>query len=221
VAENGIEALDALAGQSFDLVLMDIQMPGMGGIEATQAIREREFKSGRHIPIIAMTANAMQGDRERCLAAGMNGYITKPLNKSQMFATIREILHGYGMTSAVENAEAVDAHFDYAVALDSADREVLEIIGQLFVDASADYLDGVKVAIAQAQPVELVRAAHTLKGLLGNFAAKPAVQLVAKLEEIGKQADLTQAPIYLAQLEQELALFLPCLKAWLAREKFA
>ncbi|MDO9190143.1 MAG: ATP-binding protein [Sulfurimicrobium sp.] len=218
IAANGVEALDALAGQPFDLVLMDIQMPVMGGIEATRGIRQRESRSGAHIPIVAMTANAMQGDRERCLDAGMDGYVTKPLNKPQMFAAIRDVLQSLGVSAPAGTAGDAEGFFDYARALDSVDRDIIEIIGQLFLDSCPDHLSQVKSAIDQAQPDQLVLAAHTLKGLLGNFAAEPAVQQAARLEEMAQQADLTQASGALNQLEQEIAFFLPCLKDLLARE---
>ncbi len=217
LAVNGIEALDTLAAQDFDLVLMDVQMPLMGGVEATQCIREREGRSGGHVPVIAMTANAMQGDRERCLEAGMDGYITKPLNKARMFATIMDVLRGQEQQEhAVFSGDA--ASFDYACALDGADHDVIEIIGQLFLDGCEDYLTQLKTALATGQTDQLRLVAHTLKGLLGNFAAEPAVQQAARLETLAKQADLAQAGAQLARLEQELTLFLPCLKTWLARE---
>jgi CheY-like chemotaxis protein len=84
VAGNGRQALEALAKESFDLVFMDVQMPEMDGMEATQAIREKEKNSGLHQPIIALTAHAMKGDREKCLAAGMDGYLTKPIRPQQL-----------------------------------------------------------------------------------------------------------------------------------------
>jgi two-component system, sensor histidine kinase and response regulator len=84
VAGNGRQALEALAKESFDLVFMDVQMPEMDGMEATQAIREKERNSGLHQLIIALTAHAMKGDREKCLAAGMDGYLTKPIRPQQL-----------------------------------------------------------------------------------------------------------------------------------------
>jgi two-component system, sensor histidine kinase and response regulator len=92
VAGNGRAALEALENQTLDLVLMDVQMPEMDGLQATAAIRQGELKSGNHIPIIAMTAHAMSGDKERCLGAGMDGYVSKPLRVEDLFSTIEEVL---------------------------------------------------------------------------------------------------------------------------------
>jgi two-component system sensor histidine kinase/response regulator len=91
VAKDGLEALSACEDQHFDLVLMDLQMPQMGGIEATAAIRAREISTGAHIPIIAMTAHAMTGDRERCLEAGMDGYLSKPINAQLLYTTVEQL----------------------------------------------------------------------------------------------------------------------------------
>jgi PAS domain S-box-containing protein len=96
VAGNGREALAALVREPFDVVLMDCQMPEMDGFEATQAIREQEAKTGRHLPIIALTAHAIEGDRERCLAAGMDGYVTKPIRAHDLFAAIETVLPSDG-----------------------------------------------------------------------------------------------------------------------------
>jgi PAS domain S-box-containing protein len=93
VADNGQAALHACGTQTFDLILMDIQMPGMDGLEATAAIRKKEIATGGHMPIIAMTAHALKGDRERCLAAGMNGYVSKPIRTIELFAAIESVMH--------------------------------------------------------------------------------------------------------------------------------
>jgi len=100
VAVNGREALEKLEHGSFDLVLMDVQMPEMDGLEATAALRDKEMTTGEHIPVIAMTAHAMQGDRERCLAAGMDGYVAKPFNARDTFATIERVLAEVGSRNA-------------------------------------------------------------------------------------------------------------------------
>jgi CheY-like chemotaxis protein len=98
VARNGEEALEALDKQEFDLVLMDVQMPEMDGLQATAAIRKGEMKSGRHIPIIAMTAHAMAGDKERCLEAGMDDYVTKPIRPEQL----GDVLKRYSLVTSTE-----------------------------------------------------------------------------------------------------------------------
>ena len=88
MANNGREALDLLAESNFDLVLMDIQMPEMDGLQTTAEIRRREMRTGEHIPIVAMTAHAMVGDRERCLESGMDGYVSKPINPMELTAAL-------------------------------------------------------------------------------------------------------------------------------------
>jgi CheY-like chemotaxis protein len=95
IASNGREALDVIDAESFDLVLMDVQMPEMDGLEATQVIRKREKGQGRHVPIVAMTAHAMKGDRERCLAAGMDDYISKPIRETDLFLVIERVTNGF------------------------------------------------------------------------------------------------------------------------------
>jgi two-component system, sensor histidine kinase and response regulator len=94
LAQNGREALQTLKQQQFDIILMDVQMPEMDGFEATKLIREEEKASGSHIPIIALTAHAMQGDEERCLACGMDGYVTKPIKLGELFSVMEKVVPG-------------------------------------------------------------------------------------------------------------------------------
>jgi CheY-like chemotaxis protein len=115
LVENGREAVDAVARDPFDVVLMDLQTPVMGGLDATAAIRAREAESGRRVPVIAMTAHAMRGDRERCLDAGMDGYLSKPIDKDALFA-------------AVERTDEVIAATVRESALDGSRRRV--VIGE-------------------------------------------------------------------------------------------
>ena len=95
IAGNGVEAIDQVSGRDFDLVLMDVMMPEMDGLTATVAIREREQGTDRHLPIVALTANAMEGDREKCLDAGMDGYVSKPIQMSILFEEIRRALRRF------------------------------------------------------------------------------------------------------------------------------
>jgi CheY-like chemotaxis protein len=99
LAQNGREALEALEKQHFDIVLMDVQMPEMDGFEATKLIREKEEASGTHLPIIALTAHAMQGDEERCLVCGMDGYVAKPIKLEELFSVIEKVVPGMNRRS--------------------------------------------------------------------------------------------------------------------------
>jgi len=112
VAENGQAALHACGAQTFDLILMDIQMPGMDGLEATAAIRKKEIATGAHMPIIAMTAHALKGDRERCLAAGMDGYVSKPIRTVELFAAIENVMQDRSVPGPAASPSAKDADLD-------------------------------------------------------------------------------------------------------------
>ena len=107
VANNGVQLLETLERQSFDLILMDAQMPQMDGFEATAAIRRMEEATLGHIPIIAMTAHAMVGDRQRCLEAGMDGYIAKPVHAHELFGTIETVLANAGPSSAEQPPQPI------------------------------------------------------------------------------------------------------------------
>jgi CheY-like chemotaxis protein len=194
-----------------------MQMPEMDGIEATQHIRQQEAGGGERIPIIAMTANVMPEDRQRCLEAGMDGYVSKPINTEALFAAIAGVCVNAPLAPAedAEDAETDDAApaFDYAAALkSSADPEIISIIGADFLEQAPSYLTALDAAIAAADCATVARVAHTLKGLLGNFAARPAVEIARAIE----QAARSQAPDGVAELhrklEREMALFTPALR---------
>jgi CheY-like chemotaxis protein len=108
VAGDGLAAVEALKNGEYDLVLMDIQMPGMDGLEATAAIRAREKLSGRRTPIVAMTAHAIKGDEEKCLAAGMDGYVSKPIQTVELFSVIERMLNPRARSGAIDGAAVVD-----------------------------------------------------------------------------------------------------------------
>jgi two-component system, sensor histidine kinase and response regulator len=108
LAQNGREALEALEGRPFDIVLMDGQMPEMDGFEATRLIREKEKASGIHVPIIALTAHAMQGDKERCLAAGMDGYVSKPVKMDDLFSIIENVVSDITHVCDLRDHESTD-----------------------------------------------------------------------------------------------------------------
>ncbi len=204
LANNGLEALDVLAREEVDLVLMDMQMPEMDGIETTLRIREREKTGNEHIPIIAMTANVMQEDRQRCLEAGMDGYVSKPINSEALFAAISGVCltSPLAPTASAEAEQSREPAFDYARALAGADQEIIAIIGADFLQQAPAYLTALDTAIAAADCNTVARLAHTLKGLLGNFAAKPAMEAARAIE----QASRVQMPEHLEPLRGKLGL---------------
>src|SRR5262249_40630422 len=161
------EALEALERQAFDVVLMDVQMPEMDGFEATAAVRAREKTTGGHVPIVAMTAHAMKGDRERCLQVGMDGYISKPLQPNDVFETVEGLAAASpppgGLRTPVGDAGPV---FDAEVALRSVggDRELLKEVIDVYFAECPRWLTEIGAAVARGEAATLRRAAHTLKG---------------------------------------------------------
>jgi len=220
VAQNGCEALELLQQAHFDLVLMDMQMPEMDGIEATQRIRASEQQSGGHLPIIAMTANAMEGDRELCLQAGMDAYVPKPIQSRVLFATIETMFKPAAGDSSrsIENQAAQDENFDYAAAVANTDHDVMEIIGAMVLAEVPQYMANIENTLLRWEQVELQRAAHTLKGLLGNFGAKPAVRWAQLIEDSAGQGRLHDTPAYYRGLQEEIGKFLRALAAVLPPE---
>jgi CheY-like chemotaxis protein len=188
IAANGREAVTACERNGFDVVLMDVQMPEMGGFEATQAIRAREGVAGKRVPIIAMTAHAMKGDRERCLAAGMDEYLTKPLDPRQLCALVESITAD---RPPVQVAALPDIS-DRVLARVGGDRELLAEISRLFVDDAPRHLEQIRQAIDDRNGESLRRAAHGLKGAAANFDADDVVSAARTLEEIGSSGDFAR-----------------------------
>jgi CheY-like chemotaxis protein len=220
IAENGQQALDRLAQQGFDLILMDVQMPVMGGFEATAKIREREGQTGRRTPILAMTANAMSGDRERCLQAGMDGYVSKPIRAEEMFNSIEQALSGGIFTAEIvaQTGPGPAAEFDYSAALARADQEVLEIIGDLVLEDCPRLLSDLVKAVAEGDQELIKRSVHTLKGMLGNFGETPALKIAEKADMLASTGRLADLPSYLPEIEAEAAVFLEALARHIHKE---
>ncbi|AFM23186.1 PAS domain S-box protein [Desulfomonile tiedjei] len=203
IASNGKEALKSLEAESFDLILMDIEMPEMNGFETTQAIRNAEQSSGEHIPIIAMTAHAMTGDRERCLDAGMDGYVSKPVDSRELFFTIDKFTQD---RSACDPVIPDRDHIDEARLLEQVggDKDLLRQLIDLFAEESPKLLGKMREAIEHQDPEMLQMAAHTMKGMIGNFAANLAVEEALKLENLGKSRSMEEARDRLLALEKEI-----------------
>ncbi len=224
VVANGLEVLEALQRQRYDMILMDVQMPEMDGLEATRIIHER-WPAGEHPRIAAMTANAMQGDREECLAAGMDDYLAKPIQ----IKALQETLERTGLwakrrttplQSFQEPSEAVappshNGSQEEAPALDPAvlaelrqfqgegEPDILQELAEAYLFETPPLLDALRQAAAKEEPEPLKRAAHNLKGSSNNLGAHRMAALSAQLETMGKLGTVERAAELVMRLEQE------------------
>ena len=211
LANNGKEALSTLATQKFDLVLMDLQMPEMDGLSATRSIREQEKQTHSHVPIIAITAHALKGDRERCLEGGMDGYVSKPINVNELKNAIAAVVQGES-GSGLAKVEPVLAPKENVIAWNvsetlerlGGDVSLLEEVVQIFLVEAPRQLSELREAIAKPAPATVERTAHSLKGELSYLGITGASQRARELEEMGRKNDLQTAPTVFAALEAEL-----------------
>jgi len=209
VVSNGREAFVAFQAGKFDLIAMDVQMPEMDGLDATTAIRAWEKTAGTHTPIIAMTGHAMKGDRERCLAAGMDGYTSKPIRIGELEHAIAQLINPPNSAKVpVSEGDQADGAIDHAALLAGVDgnRRVLRELVRLFLADCPRRLAEIKEAIRRGDAGALGRAAHTLKGSVGNFAAKNAFAAAQRLEIMSRDIDLDNVGKACVKLESELAL---------------
>ncbi|HEX5421974.1 MAG TPA: response regulator [Candidatus Acidoferrales bacterium] len=228
---NGKEALEALACERFDLVLMDVQMPELDGFEATRAIRHQEEQTGQHIPIIAMTAHAMKGDRERCLDAGMDDYLAKPVEPKALYAVVDSwgawakerngqllSVARFASERSVESSESrvtklkapeanqIDAEVFDVIGLQARvenDLELLDEMVELYLSSSPLLLEEIETAVEEHNADKLVRGAHTLKGVLRNMCATNCADAAFELEKVGKSNQFDGAGQSLATLKNE------------------
>ena len=219
VVENGRQAVEALERETIDLVLMDVQMPEMDGLEATAAIREKEKKTGTHVPIIALTAHAMKGDREKCLAAGTDDYLTKPIRTADLFAAIERLRNT--KTDATPEAPAITNVpgtnvFDSDAALKhvEGDRDLLDEIVGIFAEQCPKIMHEIQNAIRAADLPVLERAAHSLKGSASNLCATGVTQSAAELEESARSGDSSRSREQFQALESEVEKLLRELEAF-------
>jgi signal transduction histidine kinase/CheY-like chemotaxis protein len=219
VAKNGREAVETWEKQrdGFDLILMDVQMPEMDGYEATATIRgkEKAAENRTRIPIIAMTANAMKGDKDACLAAGMDAYVAKPVRAQELYDAIEQMKSlpaplpsgsGDGDTTILKPA----INRARALAYAGDDATLLELAA-LFQDECPKLMDAARDALARSDAMDLQHAAHSLKGSVGVLAAEGAHEAAAQMEQLARQGDLTQAREAMARLEIELVRLTPAL----------
>jgi CheY-like chemotaxis protein/HPt (histidine-containing phosphotransfer) domain-containing protein len=207
VARHGREALAALDGEAFDAVLMDCQMPEMDGYEATAAIRIREAAQGpetRRTPIIALTAGAVEGDRDKCLAAGMDDYLSKPFSLEQLERTLRRWL------PSVPSIEPGEPHVDPKViesmlVLGGGGRDLLCRLIDLFLQDAPQRVLAIQEALERGDAQAVARAAHAFKSASANLGASALAQLCSRLEMDCREGSLTAAEGLVAEIEAEYA----------------
>jgi signal transduction histidine kinase/DNA-binding NarL/FixJ family response regulator len=228
---NGREALEALTRSTYELVLMDVQMPEMNGYEATAAIRERERSSGGHIPIIAMTAFASRGDRERCLQAGMNGHVGKPLRVHDLWQALADAIPRKSTRAKGPTARRAAASLRAAASAAAKGKDILDrkdvlsrvngdrrLLGRLVRQFCSDWrsmLEAARAAVGQGDPARAALTAHTLQGILGNLGAVRAADAAHEVERAAREGDLHGARESLHRLEAEIERLVPALAALL------
>ena len=242
LANDGTEVLSMLRESRFDAVLMDVQMPNMSGLEATAAIRAREAIDGGHLHIIAMTANAMQGDREACLAGGMDDYVSKPIQIERLIEALNRVApqsqtasldtrasghdqmapqaaRGTIGAKAQADAEPPAAVFSKEAALlkMGGDEELLKEVVVAFLEACDDTVEAVDAAVQANDAKALRRAAHTLKGSVATFSTGPVYETALELERCGRDECMETARESYQRLRGEVEQLLPELRALCAQ----
>lgn len=212
VAESGLVAIREWESQRFDVILMDVQMPELDGLEATKAIREREQKTGQHILIVAMTAHAMSGDRERCLESGMDEYLSKPIRARQIAEKLALLFRD--STESPQEQPAHDAadvqdqapiiDWDQALEGIDGDRQLLAEVVAALLKSLPGTVSAIEAAVESKQASAVERLAHSLKGELLAIAAVPAAESARELESLGKQRNLTGTDTLLKTLQEQL-----------------
>lgn len=229
VADNGKEAAALLEKNGFDLILMDCHMPEMDGFEAAGLIRKREKATGAHIPIIAMTALAIQGDKERCLKAGMDGFISKPVRSNHLFGTIEEVMDRFAEGSRAKTEATTLSSFSLSPQEDIGnDKDIFDIeealkmvdndieffreVAAIFLENYPKQLADLKAALLAGNPKAVERAAHCIKGSLGAFYAKEAQDIAFSLEMMGNESRLDKVWETCNTLENEISRLAVSLK---------
>ncbi len=207
VADNGRIAVDKVLAKDYDVVLMDMQMPVMDGLEATRLIRAKQ--PGRRVPIVAMTANAMQGDRERCIEAGMDEYLSKPIKAAELQAMLerfnpRNLTQPIGLESVFgkEFGEASGGlgAFDYLAAMRQQDMEMVEIVADTFVEQWPHDRAKLEANLLDKDMESFMHTVHALKGTLNLFGAQPAAEVAAQMELAASQGQVDGMAQHVAQL---------------------
>jgi PAS domain S-box-containing protein len=216
VANNGREALAVVRTQPFDLVLMDVQMPDLDGLETTRLLRQREEGTRRHLPIIALTAHALKGDRERCLGAGMDGYLGKPIQAKELQREIGRLMHWGDSGGGKEPEETALFQPEDLLSRMGGNTDLLRQVVELFRVEAPQLLAQARAALDGGDARVLERAAHTLKSSAALFSAPAAVRAAVRLETLAREGDLVRGEEALVRLEEAmggLCSALTCLAA--------
>jgi two-component system, sensor histidine kinase and response regulator len=213
---NGRDALSALEDRSFDLVLMDVQMPEMDGLEATRLLREKEKVSGLRQPVVAMTALVMKGDRERCIEAGMDGYLSKPIRPQELDHVLDTYLaRDVEGSSSSEPAEPVEPSVVTAELLERIDGD-LSLLSELLELFRGDYpgqFRALRMALKNRDAAAIQRLGHALKGALGNLSAPIAARISGELESMGRSGETMSAESKVNDLDVEVARVIQALES--------
>jgi CheY-like chemotaxis protein len=191
VANNGLEAIAALEREPFDIVLMDVQMPEMGGFEATIAIRQREERTGARVRIVAMTAHVMTGDRERCFAAGMDGYLSKPIEPGLLFAAVEQDASETVPRTQPRATAPVDCVA--LLARLGGDAELFADVSRLFLEYCPAGVAAIKAALDGHDAGALRSSAHAFRGAASNLSADALCDAAQTLERLGEETRLEAA----------------------------
>lgn len=213
---DGKEAVEALEADRYDVVLMDVQMPEMDGFAATKAIREKETGTGKHQPIIAMTAHAMRGDKEKCFEMGMDDYVSKPMKAKELYEAISRMLVLEKGQESMENTTTPTGKspvplkekplLDLTNVMDAldGDKELLKELTHDFVATLEQQIIELEEVVHSQDPQAIMAQAHSLKGAVGNFGAKESYDLAYQLESMGRNRDLGNSRETFVKLKEEL-----------------
>jgi two-component system, sensor histidine kinase and response regulator len=212
IAGSGTAAVAAVESSVFDLVLMDVEMPEMSGTDATAAIRRRERVHGGHMPIIALTAHAMKGDRERCLDAGADGYVPKPIVRGDLFGEIETVLASNGHPMRTPETGVIGTREQLLEFVDGYEPLLDELI-DLFLQDAPRVMNTIRQALTDRDANALYAAAHTLKGSAANFLGEKTTLACERMEVRAKEGDFATAAQVCTTIEAELDRMMNALAA--------
>ncbi len=223
-ARNGVEVIEKWRNGDFDLILMDIKMPGIDGLTATQMIREVEHGGEWRIPIYAVTAHAMESDRERCVEVGMDGYISKPINLDELLDVLTSVDTSHALERQNRAPDVVEEESDEKPLFDlmplrnliSGDEEQLKSLVGIFLETLDQNLQGMQEALEEGDASKIEFTAHKIKGSSGQIRASLISSTALELEMMGKEGKLDGAAQKVARIVAEYEQIRPQLEEFLA-----